>query len=67
VVSDIEAARNELVEREVDVGEVFHFEGGTRLPGPDPDHGMYNSFADFRDPDGNSWVLQEAKRDEPGA
>jgi hypothetical protein len=67
VVSDIEAARNELVERGVDVGEVFHFEGGTRMPGPDPDHGMYNSFADFRDPDGNSWVLQEAKRDEPGA
>ncbi len=66
VVSDIEAARAELVERGVDVGEAFHFEGGQRAPGPDPERGMYNSFADFRDPDGNTWVLQEARRDEAG-
>jgi catechol 2,3-dioxygenase-like lactoylglutathione lyase family enzyme len=67
VVSDIEAARTELVERGVDVAEVFHFEGDKRVPGPDPQRSMYNSFADFRDPDGNTWVLQEARRDESGA
>jgi catechol 2,3-dioxygenase-like lactoylglutathione lyase family enzyme len=67
VVSDIEAARTELVERGVDVGEIFHFESGQRTPGPDPERSMYNSFADFSDPDGNAWVLQEARRDEPGA
>lgn len=67
VVSDIEAARAELVDRGVDVGEVFHFEAGQRASGPDPERAMYNSFADFRDPDGNTWVLQEARRDEAGA
>jgi catechol 2,3-dioxygenase-like lactoylglutathione lyase family enzyme len=67
VVSDIEAARAELVDRGVDVGEVFHFETGQRATGPDPQRGMYNSFADFRDPDGNGWVLQEARRDEADA
>jgi catechol 2,3-dioxygenase-like lactoylglutathione lyase family enzyme len=66
VVSDIEAARTELVERGVDVAEVFHFESDKRVPGPDPQRSMYNSFADFRDPDGNIWVLQEARRDESG-
>ena len=67
IVSDIEAARTELVERGVDVAEVFHFEGDKRVPGPDTQRSMYNSFADFRDPDGNTWVLQEARRDESGA
>jgi catechol 2,3-dioxygenase-like lactoylglutathione lyase family enzyme len=67
VVSDIDVARTELVERGVDVGEIFHFEAGQRASGPDPERSMYNSFADFRDPDGNSWVLQEARRDESGA
>ena len=66
IVSDIDAARTELVGRGVDVGEIFHFESGQRAPGPDPERSMYNSFADFRDPDGNSWVLQEARRDESG-
>jgi catechol 2,3-dioxygenase-like lactoylglutathione lyase family enzyme len=59
VVTDIVAARAELVERGVEVGEVFHFESGTQLPGPDPDRRDYDSFADFRDPDGNLWLLQE--------
>ena len=61
VVSDIEAARAELVERGVEVGEVRHFdrEKGEWRPGPDPEHGDYMSFADFADPDGNTWVLQE--------
>ena len=67
VVSDIEAARAELVGRGVDVGEVRHFESGRWVPGPDPERRDYGSFADFSDPDGNTWVLQEARRSEPGA
>jgi catechol 2,3-dioxygenase-like lactoylglutathione lyase family enzyme len=67
VVSDIEAARAELVERGVDVSEVRHFESGKWMPGPDPQRSDYNSFADFSDPDGNSWIVQEARRSEPGA
>ena len=67
IVTDIEAARAELVGRGVEVTEVRHFdrEGGEWKPGPDPSHADYASFADFRDPDGNSWVLQEVpSRDE---
>jgi catechol 2,3-dioxygenase-like lactoylglutathione lyase family enzyme len=67
VVSDIEAARAELVGRGVDVSEVGHFESGTWVPGPDPQRRDYNSFAYFSDPDGNSWVLQEARRSELGS
>ncbi|MGH3109554.1 MAG: VOC family protein, partial [Gaiellaceae bacterium] len=61
IVTDIEAARAELVGRGVEVTEVRHFdrEGGEWKPGPDPSDADYASFADFRDPDGNSWVLQE--------
>ncbi len=62
VVSDIEAARAELVERGVDVSEIGHFESGGWVPGPDPQRRDYGSFAYFSDPDGNSWVLQEARR-----
>jgi len=65
VVSDIEAARAELVDRGVDVTEIRHFESGTWTPGPDPERRRYNSFADFCDPDGNTWVLQEARRADP--
>jgi catechol 2,3-dioxygenase-like lactoylglutathione lyase family enzyme len=61
VVSDIEAARAELLERGVEVSEVRHFESGGWKPGPDPQRGDYRSFADFRDPDGNTWVLQEVR------
>jgi catechol 2,3-dioxygenase-like lactoylglutathione lyase family enzyme len=67
VVSDIESARAELVERGVDVSEVFHFESGERLPGPDPQRHDYGSFLSFSDPDGNSWVVQEVRRSEPEA
>ena len=67
VVSDIEAARAELVDRGVDVSEVFHFESGKRVPGPDPQRRDYGSFLSFSDPDGNSWVVQEVRRSEPGA
>jgi catechol 2,3-dioxygenase-like lactoylglutathione lyase family enzyme len=67
VVSDIEAARAELVDGGVDVSEVFHFESGKRVPGPDPQRRDYGSFLSFSDPDGNSWVVQEVRRSEPGA
>jgi catechol 2,3-dioxygenase-like lactoylglutathione lyase family enzyme len=67
IVSDILAARAELVERGVDVSEVRHMESGTWAPGPDPERNDYGSFADFRDPDGNTWVLQEVSRSKPGA
>jgi len=59
VVSDIEAARAGLVKRNVDVSEIRHFDSGEWKPGPHPEHTDYNSFADFSDPDGNTWVLQE--------
>jgi catechol 2,3-dioxygenase-like lactoylglutathione lyase family enzyme len=59
VVTDIERAREELVGRGVEVGDIRHFAGGEWKPGPEPGHSDYNSFADFKDPDGNTWVLQE--------
>jgi catechol 2,3-dioxygenase-like lactoylglutathione lyase family enzyme len=59
VVTDIEAARNELVGRGVEVSDIYHFEEGQRMPGPDPERRDYGSYAHFSDPDGNSWVLQE--------
>jgi len=56
IVSDIETARTELVERGVEVSPVKHFEGDTWVDGPGDD---WNSFVFFNDPDGNGWVLQE--------
>jgi len=67
VVSDIEAARAELVARGVDIGEIFHFESGKQVPGPDPQRSDYGSFLSFSDPDGNSWVIQEVRRSAPAA
>jgi predicted enzyme related to lactoylglutathione lyase len=67
VVSDIDAAHAQLVERGVDVGETFHFESGKRMPGPDPERRDYGSFLSFSDPDGNSWVVQEVRRSQPKA
>lgn len=64
VVADLEAARNRLRERGVDVGDIRHkipigaWNGGFAL-GLDPVRGDYASFANFSDPDGNTWVLQE--------
>ena len=67
VVSDIEAARAELVERGVDVSEVFHRVGREgRLSGPDPARRSYASFASFSDPDGNGWLFQEVTARLPG-
>ena len=68
VVSDIEAARAELVDRGVDVSEVFHRAGPGKPPvsGPDPARRSYFSYATFSDPDGNEWLLQEVTTRFPG-
>jgi len=67
VVTDIEAAHAELVDRGVAAGEIFHFESGQQAPGPDPERRDYGSFLGFSDPDGNSWVVQEVKHSAPRA
>jgi catechol 2,3-dioxygenase-like lactoylglutathione lyase family enzyme len=67
IVSDIEAARAELVGHGVDVSEVFHRAGRDgRLSGPDPARTSYGSLATFKDPDGNGWLLQEVTARLPG-
>lgn len=74
IVSDIEAARDALVEHGADVSEVFHDAGGVfhhagttgRVGGPDPERRSYSSFLSFEDPDGNGWVLQEITTRLPG-
>ncbi len=71
---DIAAARAELVDRGVDVSELFHDVGGVfhhagregRLSGPHPQRQSYASFASFSDPDGNGWLLQEVTGRLPG-
>ena len=65
VVSDIEAAREDLISRSVEVGEPFHVDGG-RVPGVDPQRRSYLSYATFSDPDGNGWLLQEVTTRLPG-
>ena len=59
VVSDIEAARAELIERGVDASEPFHFGPAGQIPGPHPERSNYNSFLTFRDPDAHTWMVQE--------
>ena len=67
VVSDLEAARAELVGRGVEVSEIFHLlPGQDPEPGPAPDHATYQSYASFRDPDGNQWLIQEITTRLPG-
>jgi catechol 2,3-dioxygenase-like lactoylglutathione lyase family enzyme len=66
IVSDIQAAHDDLAARGVEVSEVFHFGPGGRGSGPAPDHATYRSFATFSDPDGNSWLLQEITTRLPG-
>ncbi len=78
IVSDVEAARAELLGRGVEVSEVFHggsaysgtdepyLFGRNRVNGPDPQHSSYRSFASFRDPDGNGWLFQEITTRLPG-
>ncbi|HUA98467.1 MAG TPA: VOC family protein [Terracidiphilus sp.] len=79
IVSDIEAARKELLRHGVEVSEVFHgagdvyagpdepyLSGRIRVNGPDPERRSYRSFASFRDPDGNGWLFQEITTRLPG-
>ena len=74
IVSDIEAAREELTGHGVDASEVFHdarggtnrFDPAARASGPDPQRRSYASFVTFSDPDGNGWVLQEITTRLPG-
>src|ERR1039457_1772700 len=79
IVSDIQAARTELLGRGVEISEVFHDANGVylgpdepylfgrlRVSGPAPEHRSYRSFASFSDPDGNGWLLQEITTRLPG-
>jgi catechol 2,3-dioxygenase-like lactoylglutathione lyase family enzyme len=68
IVSDIQAARAELVARGVDVSEIFHVAGPGHppIPGRDPQGRSYFSYAAFSDPDGNKWLLQEVTTRFPG-
>jgi catechol 2,3-dioxygenase-like lactoylglutathione lyase family enzyme len=64
-VSDIDAAREALISRGVEVSGVFHLEGGP-VPGRDPQGRSYQTYASFTDPDGNGWLLQEITTRLPG-
>jgi catechol 2,3-dioxygenase-like lactoylglutathione lyase family enzyme len=78
IVSDLEAARNELLGRGIEISEAFHAGGAfvgadepylfgrLRVGGADPEHRSYRSFASFSDPDGNGWLLQEITTRLPG-
>ena len=67
IVDDIEAAREDLIGRGVDVGEIWHLEPGKGpVPGVDPERRSYASRATFADPDGNTWDLQEVTERLPG-
>jgi hypothetical protein len=71
VVSEIQAARDDLLRRGVEVSEVFHFAKGPApfggfVGGPAPHRGSYGSYAAFKDPDGNGWLLQEVTTRFPG-
>ena len=59
VVPDIEPARAELAERGIPISELYHFGAQGQTPGLDPNRGDYGTYADFADPDGNTWLLQE--------
>jgi catechol 2,3-dioxygenase-like lactoylglutathione lyase family enzyme len=69
IVSDIEAARKELVARGINASEVFHgspFSPAGRISGPDPERQSYSSYVSFEDPEGNVWIVQEVTRRLPG-
>jgi hypothetical protein len=65
--SDVEAARDELLKRGAKVSEIFHFEAGRQVVGPDSHRSSYGSFVSLKDPDGNAWMVQEVRRSEPPA
>jgi catechol 2,3-dioxygenase-like lactoylglutathione lyase family enzyme len=64
-VYDIDAAREDLITRGVEVSGLYHLDGA-QVPGPDPEGRSYMTFASFSDPDGNLWQLQEIKERLPG-
>ena len=64
-VYDIDAAREDLIGRGIEVSELYHLDGRP-VPGPDPERQSYRTFASFKDPDGNTWQLQEIKERLPG-
>ena len=74
IVDDIDAARDDLISRGVDVSDVYHYDTRpfhsagmeARVPGPDPEGRSYFTWASFSDPDGNGWLLQEIKTRLPG-
>lgn len=66
-VSDIDVARAELVGRGVDASEFFHFGETGQAAGPDPKRQSYGTFLSFKDPDGNTWLVQEVRREAPVA
>ena len=79
IVSDVDAARQELLRRGIEASEVFHGDSGVytgtdepylfgrrRVSGPDSNHGSYRSFVSFHDPDGNGWLFQEITTRLPG-
>jgi catechol 2,3-dioxygenase-like lactoylglutathione lyase family enzyme len=69
VVSDIEAARVDVVGRGIDATEIWHgppFPLEARQPGPDPQRNSYQSFFSFDDPDANMWIVQEVTTRLPG-
>ena len=69
IVSNIEAAHDELVSRGIDVSDIWHgppFPVEARQPGPDPERTSYGSFFSIADPDGNTWIVQEVTTRLPG-
>jgi len=69
IVSDIEAAHDDLAGRGIDASEIWHgppFPPEARQPGPDPERTSYGSFFSFTDPDGNTWLVQEVTTRLPG-
>jgi catechol 2,3-dioxygenase-like lactoylglutathione lyase family enzyme len=66
IVSDVEAARDAMIAAGVQVGDFFHLGPNGPAPGLDPERRTYRSRAEFKDPDGNSWVMQEITGRLPG-
>jgi catechol 2,3-dioxygenase-like lactoylglutathione lyase family enzyme len=69
IVSDIEAARDELIDHGIEVSDIWHgppFPIEARQPGPDPERASYGSFFSFTDPDSNTWLVQEVTTRRPG-
>src|SRR5271154_3610762 len=66
IVSDLQAALDKLAANNIEVDEVYHYDANGKSSGVDPAHGTYRSFATFRDPDGNQWLMQEVTTRLPG-